>query len=284
MGKENTGKAGVLNEEVILTWVGDLLKENNLPASSALGLDEWICAGLVWVRVAPKSFQAFCQEQLQQSTQRQPIPSDLVLAGLFALLSEDEFSIFDQLANKHLLLAETLDPEETGLLQWPNTDTPYFPAVQAAWVWSSDQLLNWKLPSTQTEQLIQLKEIFVYETDRQLWNKTQKSYGELPTAPHTKARTPANTALAMLAWIPDQDRAEDLLNAYRNQAPPWQDQEVAAEEWLGAAAYLLYEALKAYEMSQAAQELRNYALRHLLNTAQNARQACLLWLWHNNDH
>jgi len=284
MDKENTTKPEALQEEVILAWVDGLLQENDLTGSSTIRLDEWICAGLVWIKIAPKSFQTFCQEQLVQSTQRPPAPSDLVLAGLFAQLPEDDLDIFDQLISGHLLLAEKLDPDEMGLLQWPSADAPYFPAVQAAWIWSSDQLLQWKLSPAQTEQLIQIKEILVYETDRQLWDKTHKSYCELPVATPTKARTPANTALAMLAWIPDQDRAEDLLFLYRMQAPPWQDKEVAVEEWLGADAYLLYEALKAFEMTQAAEELRNYALRHLPNTSQNAKQAGLLWLWHNIAH
>ncbi len=284
MGKGNTSKAGALAEEVILAWTNELLHKKNVAESPTLGLAEWICAGLIWVRVAPKSFQDFCMEQLKRAAKTPPQPSDLILAGLSAQLPDGDFSTLEHLAANHLRLSEMLDPHETGLLHWPTANPHLLPAVQSAWIWSSDQLLKWKLPQAQTEQLIQLKEVYVYETDRQLWEKNQKAYQELPALTALEALTPANNALAMLAWIPDQDRAEDLLYSYRKQAPPWQSIEIAKEEWLGAAAYLLYVALNAYEMTQAAEELKTYVLRHLPNTTKNAKQACLLWLWSNIAH
>lgn len=281
MRKENTGKAGALEEEVVQAWVSDLLKENDLPASSGLRLAEWICAGLLWVRIAPESFQGFCQEQLERAAKTPPQPSDLVLAGVSAQLSGDHLSTLEQLSAHHLRLAELLDPGETGLLHWPSASPPLLPAVQSAWIWSADQLLKWKLPSDQAVQLIQLKEVYVYETDHQLWETNKKTYQERPALTAADAPTPANNALAMLAWIPDQDRAEELLHLYRKQATPWQSKETAHQEWLGAAACLLHLAFNAYEMTQAAEELKNYVSRHLPDTTKNAKQAGLLWLWSN---
>jgi hypothetical protein len=281
MEKENTGKVGALEGQAIQAWVNELLHQHNVQESPTLRLTEWICAGLLWVRMVPEGFQVFCQEQLQREAKTPPQPSDLVLAGLSAQLSGDHLSTLEQLSAHHLQLAEILDPDDTGLLHWPSISHQLLPALQSAWIWSADQLLKWKLPPAQTEQLIQLKEVYVYETDRQLWEKNKKNYQEQPAPATPHVPTPANNALAMLAWIPDQDRAEDLLNLYRKHAPPWQSKDTAHPEWLGAAAYLLYVAFNAYEMTQAAEELKNYVLRHLPDTTENAKQASLLWLWSN---
>ncbi|WP_156825782.1 hypothetical protein [Lewinella cohaerens] len=284
MEKESAGKAGILKQETILAWIDELIQKNNTSEPPSLVFAEWICAGRIWVSKAPDNFKAFCLKQLSQRTETSFNPSDLVLAGLAAPLFGEDFSLLEQLSNNHLRLSKLLDPNETGLLQWPSSTPQYWPAVQAAWISSSDQLLKHKLPPSQMEQVIQLKEIYVYETDHQLWQKSKNTYQVLPTATATEILTVANNALAMLAWIPDQDRAEDILSSLRKSAAPWQNKEQAINEWLGPAAYLLFEALKAYEMTQAAQELSNYVNNHLSTTPDNAMQKCLYQLWEESTN
>lgn len=281
--EESADKTVTLKEEVIMTWVNELLYESKPSTALPTGLAEWMCAGLLWVKLAPQSFQAFCQEQLKSNRQTQLQLSDLVLAGLIAQLADEASTFIDQTGHYHLLLSETLDPQETGLLQWKSLHPQISPAVQASWVWAADQLLKWPLPPAQVEQLIQLKEVYVYETDRQLWDKRKKTYRELPFDLEQEILSPANDALALLAWIPDQDEAEDMLGRYRKHAPPWQQPEMAAPEWLGPAAYLLYRGLNAYEMTQAAEELKKYTLRHLPLMPESTKKDGLLWLWQHYE-
>jgi hypothetical protein len=278
MEKENAGKAVKLEPEVILAWINELPLKNNTSEPTSLVLAEWMCAGRIWANKVPDNFKVFCLEQLRQRTETSFNPSDLVLAGLATPLFSEDLSVLEQLSNNHLHLAELLDPDETGLLQWPSTNPNYLPAVQAAWIWSTEQLLKCKLPPSQVEQLIQLKEVYIYETDRQLWNKKKNTYEELPAITVTAASILANNALAMMAWIPDQDRAEDILRAFREQAPPWQDKKEAHEEWLGPAAYLLFEALEAYEMNHAAKELYTYKRNHLSTVPHGSMRKYLYWL------
>lgn len=278
MEKENASKAGALQEETILAWIDELIQKNNLSEPTPSILAEWICAGRIWGSIAPDNFKLFCLKQLNQRTETLIKPCDLVLAGLAAPLFNEDLSSLEHLSNNHLRLSVTLDPHEKGLLHWPIANAQYLPAVQAAWIWSSEQLLKCKLPSSQLEQFIQLKEVYVYETDRQLWNKKKSTYEELPATSTTETLTPANNALAMLAWIPDQDRAEDILRAFRKQAPPWQNKDEAHKEWLGPTAYLLFEALKAYEMNHAAEELYSYTGKHLSTVAEGSMRKYLYWL------
>lgn len=281
MEKESAGKAGILKQETILAWIDELIPKNNTSEPTSLVLAEWICAGRIWASKVPDNFKVFCLEQLRQHTETSFNSSDLVLAGLATPLFSEDLSVLERLSNNHLRLAELLDPDEMGLLQWgPNPN--YLPAVQAAWIWSTEQLLKCKLPPSQIEELILLKEVYLYETDHQLWEKNKKTYQGLPTMTTTEVLTPVNNALPMLAGIPDQDRAEDILRTFREQAPPWQNKEEIHGEWCGGAAYLLFEAFKAYEMTHAAEVLRSYAGKHLSANSSNTKEKCLLALWENN--
>jgi hypothetical protein len=283
MAKANSNKAERIPEDAIKTWIDALLTGSVFTFETPWLLTDWICAGRLWAAVSPQAFTTFCEEQLTTGLSSPLHPSALLLAGIYPTREKEKSTLEEKIITFHLALAQQLDESEEGLLNhFPSKqDSTYLPLIQAAWIWAANALLERSIKSELIEPLIQHQELYLHETDRQLWDANQGFYRVFPFSAQKEAFSLPDNALAMLAGVPDQDRAEEILAWLTNHAPPWQSSEVPSSAWLGAASFILYESLLAYEMNKGANELKKYVLRHLPTSEEIPARECLVWLWEN---
>jgi hypothetical protein len=286
MAKPGRNNTKTISERTILAWATALLDTENSTMSTVDSLAEWICLSQLLPQLPADSTTSLWQRLMSDDTASPPYFSALIRGGLLSYLPwseriqipQREFA--QQLVDRHKKLAQRLDPDETGLLPGAEliNDSQQYPAVQAAWIWSADKLLE--LADTDLGDLPQLKEIYIHETDLQLWDKSRGCYGIGASVPPLTANLLTSNALILFAGIADQERAEKVLRWLRTHGSPWQDPDVLATEWLEASAYLLFVALEQYEMTDEAQKLKKYAQKHLASLPEDAASECLRWLWY----
>lgn len=283
MTEEINKKGNSIGQDDLKAWVASLRLVNEDAVDISSQLADWICAGWLSAAIAPDYFPILWQERqpLAQSTSVSSL--DLVIAGLCLNRKAQQNDLISQLATFHLGVAKQMDKEETGLLNCHligSTDT-YLPSVQAAWIWSAYHLLQ--TGRKESDDLIEMHELYLHEIDQQLWSEDNHYYREKSEPAQDDAFILHHNALTLLAHVPDQERAEELLQWLVKNTPPWQTPQTAVEDWLGAAAFLLYQAMQSYDMEQEANELRQYALTHLTGAPTGPQQKCLYWLWHNKS-
>lgn len=284
MAKTNKNVGEDSLKAMTMSWFQFLNTRRTGHNDTSVHLADWICAGNLSAVLAPGFFHSFWQEQLLLTNTSSIRLLDLVIAGCYTMgMKKDDDTTAARLTSFHLAVAQQLDNEETGLLNNPSLEqsNSFNPSVQAAWIWSANMLLENANKTAHTEQLFQLVELYRHETDYQLWDKKRGFYTNMPLVAESTAFTTANNALPMLAQIPDQDRAEEILKWLENHAPPWRSPATAEPGWLGSAAYLLYGALQSYEMHHDAEKLEQYVLQHLTLVEESTQQETLSWLWHN---
>lgn len=285
MAKPGRNSTKTISERTILAWATALLDTENNATSTVDSLAEWICLSQLLPQLQSDNSTFLWQRLMRDDTASLPYFSALIRGGLLSCLPWSkriqipQRELAQQLVDRHKKLVQRLDPDETGLLHGTalTNDSQQYPGVQAAWIWSTDKLL--KLADVDVGNLPQLKEIYIYETDLQLWDKSLGCYGAGASVPPLTANLLTSNALTLFADIADQERAETVLRWLRTHGAPWQHPDVLVTEWLRPSAYLLFVALRQYEMTEEAQQLKKYAQKHLTSLPEDAAGECLRWLW-----
>lgn len=181
------------------------------------------------------------------------------------------------LLSTHEHLAQVFDSKDRGVLEWPSPPVADFLnaiVLQSYHIQTTSTLVDLAIRQNQDYSSLALElDILIYEANHQLWQETAGLYRMNPGTTGTIAPNITAPYLPMWAKIPNQDQAEELLINLRSFAPPWTD--TSSSAWVNSNSYLIYVGLLHYDMYHAAQELKNYLERHLVEAQENWLTACI---------